>query len=247
MEALADTQSRGSNMQIQLRSAQFRAASAHALALATLFAMMCMVAQAAAPSVDASTILGPAAPNNAYLSCGPGAAGLAKRSVDRIEKSLLLTDLQMAKLNELKAASDKAVQYLNENCPPNDPVTPTGRVDVVERRLEAMLAAVRILKPALEEFYGSLSDEQKARLIVFEPARPNTSARRAASPDAGVRPVASNDVESKPGPNSDDGTGPVGNAGTDEPAPAHRYRHHVHHYARPHWRFHFPFPFPLPF
>ena len=33
----------------------------------------------------------------------------------------------------------------------------------MQQRLEAMLQAVKTVQPALENFYGSLSDEQKAR------------------------------------------------------------------------------------
>ena len=33
----------------------------------------------------------------------------------------------------------------------------------MEQRLNAMLEAINIVQPALESFYGSLSDEQKAR------------------------------------------------------------------------------------
>jgi hypothetical protein len=33
----------------------------------------------------------------------------------------------------------------------------------MEQRLNAMLGATKIVQPALESFYGSLTDEQKAR------------------------------------------------------------------------------------
>jgi hypothetical protein len=33
----------------------------------------------------------------------------------------------------------------------------------MEQRLQAMLQAVDTVQPALQQFYGSLSDEQKAR------------------------------------------------------------------------------------
>jgi len=33
----------------------------------------------------------------------------------------------------------------------------------MEQRLKTMLEAVKIVEPALENFYGSLTDEQKAR------------------------------------------------------------------------------------
>ena len=42
-------------------------------------------------------------------------------------------------------------------------LTPTGRVEAMEKRLEATLAAVKTVQPVLAKFYNSLSDEQKAR------------------------------------------------------------------------------------
>jgi len=104
------------------------------------------------------------------LSCGPGPAGLGSWSADRIERTLSLDDAQRAKFNGLKTASQRAIQYLNESCPKNDPATPTGRLETMERRLSAMLEAVRTVQPALDDFYAALTDEQKARLAAIEPS-----------------------------------------------------------------------------
>lgn len=118
------------------------------------------------------TILGPAMlrPGTADFSCGAGPAGLERWGIDRIEQTLSLDGRQRTKLNDLKTASQRAIQYLNESCPKNDPVTPIGRLQAMERRLSAMLEAVRTVEPALDDFYAALSDEQKARLAVIEPS-----------------------------------------------------------------------------
>jgi LTXXQ motif family protein len=63
----------------------------------------------------------------------------------------------------LQDASVKAAQGLKVNCPGYQTLTPTGRVEAMEKRLEATLGAVRAVQPALAKFYDSLSDEQKAR------------------------------------------------------------------------------------
>jgi hypothetical protein len=42
----------------------------------------------------------------------------------------------------------------------------------MQQRLNAMLEAVKIVQPALDKFYGSLTDEQKAR---FNQLRPQQS------------------------------------------------------------------------
>jgi LTXXQ motif family protein len=101
-------------------------------------------------------------------SCGAGAAGLGSWSADRIEETLSLNESQRTKFNGLKTASRRAIQYLNESCPKNDPATPSGRLETIERRLSAMLEAVRTVQPALDDFYAALTDEQKARLAAIE-------------------------------------------------------------------------------
>ncbi len=52
------------------------------------------------------------------------------------------------------------------HCMPGPVPTPfdaPGRLDAEGKRLNAMLQAVRAVRPALEDFYGSLSADQKAR------------------------------------------------------------------------------------
>jgi hypothetical protein len=43
------------------------------------------------------------------------------------------------------------------------PITPPGRLAAMEKRLQAMVDAAKTVKPALDGFYASLSNEQKAR------------------------------------------------------------------------------------
>jgi len=43
-------------------------------------------------------------------------------------------------------------------------LTPTGRLGAIEQRATALRDAVATLQPALARFYGSLTDEQKARV-----------------------------------------------------------------------------------
>jgi Spy/CpxP family protein refolding chaperone len=140
-----------------------------ALALASIVSVAAAAQSHGATPPD--TILGPASARSgsADLACGPGPAGLGAWGVDRIEPSLGFTDDQRTKFNDLKEASRKALQYLKESCPTDDAVTASARLDTMERRLEAMLEAVRTVKPALVAFYSSLSDEQKARLNALDP------------------------------------------------------------------------------
>jgi len=147
-----------------------------AVALAAIIAATAAMAQpsgrGAASTPGPPTVLGPAMlrPGTADLSCGAGPAGLGSWGADRIEQTLSLDTAQLTKFNDLKTASQRAIQYLNESCPKDDPVTPTGRLQAMERRLSAMLEAVRTVQPALDDFYAALNDEQKARLTAIAPS-----------------------------------------------------------------------------
>ena len=80
------------------------------------------------------------------------------------------TDAQRPALDELRAASAKAIEILQSGCPRDLPSIPTGRLAAIESRLQVMLAAVQTVRPALRRFYQSLSDEQKARFNAIAPA-----------------------------------------------------------------------------
>ena len=82
---------------------------------------------------------------------------------DRIERAVRPTEAQRSALAALNAATVKAAEFLKAKCPEEQTLTPPGRLAAMEQRLNAMLEAIKIVQPALEEFYGSLTDEQKAR------------------------------------------------------------------------------------
>ena len=90
--------------------------------------------------------------------------------IERISKVVQPTDAQRPALDELKAASAKAIEMLQSACPQDLPSIPAGRLAAMESRLQVMLAAVQTVRPALEGFYKSLSDEQKARFNAIAPA-----------------------------------------------------------------------------
>jgi hypothetical protein len=81
----------------------------------------------------------------------------------RIERELQLTEAQRSAFASLKDASRKAADALKVNCPTNETLTPPGRAEAMEQRLNAVLTAIKAIQPALEDFYGALTDEQKAR------------------------------------------------------------------------------------
>ena len=104
-------------------------------------------------------------------SCGDPKSGLTQLPIERIEAVVKPAGQQKDALDRLSAATTEAVKLLQSACPDSVPLTPVGRLEAMERRLEAMLAAADRVQPALDELYGTLSAEQKARF--------NTMARMA--------------------------------------------------------------------
>ena len=96
--------------------------------------------------------------------CDETAPGVTNLPIDRIGQAVQPTPAQRAALDELKDASVNAAEGLKTNCPTYQTLTPTGRVEAMEKRLDATLGAAKTVQPALAKFYNSLSDEQKARL-----------------------------------------------------------------------------------
>jgi hypothetical protein len=83
---------------------------------------------------------------------------------DRLAELIKPTDAQLPKFEELKAASANSADVMRDACLADVPETIVGRTEAMEKRMEAMLQAVRTVRPALEALYATLSDEQKARL-----------------------------------------------------------------------------------
>ena len=72
-------------------------------------------------------------------------------------------------LPPLRNATAQALDQLKVACPTELPSTPTGRLEAMRQRLEAMVSAVRTMRPVIEKFYNSLNDEQKARFNALNP------------------------------------------------------------------------------
>jgi hypothetical protein len=96
-------------------------------------------------------------------ACGEPKPGLTNLPIERIETDIRPAGAQKEGLDRLREATEKAVQGLQAACPDDVPLTPVGRLEAMEKRLEAMLQAAKLVQPALDEFYATLSSEQKAR------------------------------------------------------------------------------------
>ena len=96
-------------------------------------------------------------------SCKQPKEGLANLPIEKIEDVVKPTDAQVSDLNALQDATTKAVSIMQAACPDETPLTPTGRLEAMQTRLQAMIDAANTVKPSLDSFYASLSSEQKAR------------------------------------------------------------------------------------
>jgi LTXXQ motif family protein len=91
--------------------------------------------------------------------CSQKGGSLIDLPVQRIHP----TAQQQSAFDDLKKATQNASDKLQSSCPTAIPLSPVARLDTVETRLKAMAGAIKSVHPALENFYASLNDEQKAR------------------------------------------------------------------------------------
>lgn len=111
-------------------------------------------------------------------SCDVAQPAALQWPTEEIDARLHPTDSQRASLVAPKDANAKAAEMLKTSCQPSDPVTPPARLAAVGKRLDTMLQAVKSVRTALEEFYGTLSDEQKAQFEAIGPQRTASSDQR---------------------------------------------------------------------
>jgi hypothetical protein len=95
--------------------------------------------------------------------CGDPKSSLTQLPIERIEAVIHPAGTQKEALDRLSKATKDAVEGLQAACPDDLPLTPLGRLEAMQKRLEAMLQAAALVQPALDEFYAVLSNEQKAR------------------------------------------------------------------------------------
>jgi hypothetical protein len=114
--------------------------------------------------------------------CGAAQTGVTAWPSADIEAKLHPTETQRASLAALQDATTKAADMLKASCPTNEAITPPARLEAVGKRLEVMLQAVKDVRTALDDFYGRLSDEQKAQFEAIGPDRSATSRQSSATP-----------------------------------------------------------------
>jgi hypothetical protein len=130
--------------------------------------------------------------------CGSDSRDIAGFPIERFRDAIQPDNEQSAALDDLANASGEAAETIRNSCPGDVALTASSRLPTMEQRVEAMRSAVSIVQPALDKFYGLLSDEQKAKITALaadqQPARredlPSNGNCNAAQPDAPEWPSA---------------------------------------------------------
>ena len=129
--------------------------------------------------------------NNRWAQmCGDDTREVVGLPIERIQEIVKPDDKQRALLDDLANSSVKAAQAIKAACPSDYSLTPTGRLGAMEQRLQAVRLAVDTVRPALDAFYNSLTDEQKARLNAAGQQERAGSERRSFAQDCGSASAA---------------------------------------------------------
>jgi hypothetical protein len=95
--------------------------------------------------------------------CGMAQPGLTEWPTAEIERRVNPSEAQRSSLAALQNAAAKAAEMLKASCQPDSAVTPPARLAEIGKRLGTMLEAVKMVRSALNDFYATLTDEQKAQ------------------------------------------------------------------------------------
>ena len=99
--------------------------------------------------------------------CGSDDNDIAGFPVDQFRAAIQPDIEQSTALDDLATASQRASEIIRNSCPKDMALTAPSRLTEMQQRLEAMRNAVNILEPALDKFYGLLSDDQKAKVTAL--------------------------------------------------------------------------------
>ena len=113
--------------------------------------------------------------------CGQQGAEFENWPFDAIAQIVGADEKERTALEGLRERAKKAAERLAADCPQDVPAAPAARLEAVEQGIDAALAAFDAVEPALATFYGTLDDEQKARLY-RDMAAPAAAAARETTP-----------------------------------------------------------------
>ena len=99
--------------------------------------------------------------------CENFVAALRGWPIREIERSVRLSETQRVAFYELVTSSLKAADTLAGACPPENALTPLGRLTQMRVRLLAVRQATTAIRPALTQFYEALDQGQKVRFAAM--------------------------------------------------------------------------------
>ena len=105
--------------------------------------------------------------------CGVTQSAALAWPASEIETRLRPNETQRSALQVLQDTSAEAAETLKAACQPGEVMTPPARFAAIAKRLDTMLQAVKQVRAALEDFYATLDDEQKAQFEAIGPRRPS--------------------------------------------------------------------------
>jgi len=135
----------------------------------------------AAANTDASATMQDDNQSGDIATCSGFAPGVSGLPVGRIAASIKLKGAQVADLKSLETASHKAESLLKASCPSAPPLTPVGRLDALQKRLDAMVQGLDLVRAPLVKFDASLSDGQRRQLDALGGAKVDDPARLCAT------------------------------------------------------------------
>jgi hypothetical protein len=120
-------------------------------------------------------------------ACEEQSVELRKTPFDGISRTVRPSENQQNALETIRSTISAATDKLAATCPKDIPAMPSERLDALTHAIDALLESRTTMHPALDNFYASLDEEQKARIIVNlsskAQTKPNRDARLAADPD----------------------------------------------------------------
>jgi Spy/CpxP family protein refolding chaperone len=131
-----------------------------ALMIPAVFALA--IVSSAANAQPGPGMMGPGMMRGGGPGCGYGSGRHMQWRTERLADRLKLTDEQRTKFEDFKTASSKAADAMRTTCAADVGTTMPGRMDAMEKRMEAMLAGMKAVRPAFDAFYASLTEQQKA-------------------------------------------------------------------------------------
>jgi hypothetical protein len=105
--------------------------------------------------------------------CDARSVGLTQLKTDWVARLIKPNEAQTKALDGLAVASGKAIDAFAGACPRRAPRLQTGaaQFEMMEKRLDTAVQAVKTVRPAFEAFYASLDDQQKGKLDEIGPKR----------------------------------------------------------------------------